>query len=347
MRTTLASAVVLLSAGTLVAGDAVAPRFPGADTSVVVNRKDGRIAVLKGAQLEIVSGTGTTGVPVEIPGTTPRLLQFCGGNILYVTHDVKGMANVFVVITTAGRERLAWPNEGLAPFFPSESSRLTLDGRGVYGFLVLDQPAREFFGLPDSIPLGAGVVATYRFAGEKMSARGSEVFAGGVALSPDDMLIAMKGGGLMRYRSPEGVAWKHEGSGGDWRVADVDQSAGVALAVDAGGGLLALDLEGGQTRWQSPAEGGARVKDALLLKGGKALVYLGGAQWPLALVDPATGARDATAVNDAFAHRKLTSVLGWWLDHTTSLAGIEELPSAGATTVLVRGADGWYDVPLQ
>ena len=116
-----------------------------------------------------------------------------------------------MVITVDGRERLAFPNEGLSELFPSETSRLTLDGKGVYGFLPLDPPAREFFGLPESVPLGAGVAATYRFAGEKLLARGSEVFTGVVALSPDDMLLTVKG--AARCAIARRAAWRGSGRG--------------------------------------------------------------------------------------------------------------------------------------
>ena len=346
MRGLLPSAVVLLVAVAACGAETVPARFSGADTSVAVNKKDGRIAVLRGDTLEVFGSAGPAASTFQIPGKGPRVLQFCGGNVLYTTHDVNNLPQVFVVVTADGRERLAWPNEGLAPFFPSEASRLTIDGRGVYGFLTLDPPAREFFGLPESIPLGAGVVATYRFAGEKMAARGAEIFAGAVALSPDDILLTVKGGGLMRYRSPGGVAWKREGSGGDWRVVDVDPVGGLALAIDAQGAVLAVDCESGETRWRVAPEGGRPVRDARLLRSGQALVYVGGIEKPLALVDPATGGRDSAAVTEAFARRKLTSVLGFWLDHTDSLTGITEDPAGKGTTLLVHGADGWYDVPL-
>ena len=344
MRRFLCCLGVVLSAA--IAGSATdpAPRFPGADTSLAVNRKDGRIAVLRGGTLEVVPPSGAAVPVAEIPGKDPRVLQFCGGNILYQTHDVKGLPLVLVAITTEGRERLAWPNEGLAPFFPSETSRLTVDGRGVYGFLTLDPAARQYFELPDSIPLGAGVAATYRFAGEKMAARGSEEFAGVLALSPDDLLLAIKGGGVMRYRSPGGVAWKREGSGGEWRVTDVDAVAGVALTLDAQGVVRAIDIEGGAIRWQSPPAGAPRVLDACLLNDGRALLYAGGTEQALTVFEPAKGSRSAAPVAEAFARAKLTSVLGYWLDHAGSLDGIVLTPAPGAR-LLVRGGDGWYEVP--
>jgi hypothetical protein len=347
MQRTFACAGITLLAVLAVGSSAVAQRFPGAATSVAVNRKDGRVAVLARGKLEVLGATGATLSSIDIPGRDPRVLQFCGGNILYVTHDVSKLAEAFVVITVEGRERLAWPNEGLAPFFPSTTSRLTLDGRGVYGFLPLDPPVRQFFGLPESIPPGAGVVATFRFAGEKMAARGSEMFAGAVALSPDDILLTVKGGGLLRYRSPGGVAWKREGSGGTWKLADADPVLGQALVIDEGGAVLVIDLEAGNVKWQVPAGAGPRVRDAMLLPGGKALVYVGGSEKPLAILDPATGERDSGVISDAFARRKLTSVLGFWLDHADSLDGIVALPVAAATTLLVHGSDGWYEVPLR
>ncbi len=346
MRRFLSCLGVALSVASAVGAADPTPRVPGADTSLAVNRKDGRIALLRGTALQVVAGSAPAVAVAEIPGKHPQVLQFRGGNILYETHDVKGLPLVLVVITTDGRERLAWPNEGLAPFFPSETSRLSVDGRGVYGFLTLDPAARQYFELPDSIPTGAGVAATYRFAGEKMTARGSAEFAGVVALSPDDLLLSLGGGGVMRYRSPGGVAWKREGSGGEWRVTDVDPVAGVALAVDAQGAVRAIDIESGDVRWQSPPGGAPRVADARLLNDGRGLFYAGGTEQPLTVFDPATGTRSAAPIAEAFARTKLTSVLGHWLDHAGSLDGIVVTPAPGSS-LLVRGGDGWYEVPLR
>ncbi|OYV88996.1 MAG: hypothetical protein B7Z68_12545 [Acidobacteria bacterium 21-70-11] len=225
-----------------------APRFPGAATTVAVNRASGMAAVLTGDQLQLFDSVWAPAPRgrIELPGKAPRVLEYCGPNLRYVTHDVQGMAQVFVAITADGRERLAWPNSGLSELFPTEASRLTLDGKGLYGFLPLDPPAREYFGLPGDIPTGAGVAVTFRFAGEKLLARGSAAFAGVVALSPDDMLLTLVGGGLMRYRSPGGVAWKREGSGGAWRIADVDLAGGVVAAIDGEGAVVGTGTESGK-----------------------------------------------------------------------------------------------------
>ena len=321
-----------------------APRYPGADTSVVVNRGNGRIAVLRGDMLEVFEPSGTSLSTIEIPGKNPHILEFCGGNLLYVTHEVSNLPQVFVVITVDGRERLAFPNEGLSELFPSEASRLTVDGKGVYGFLPLDPPAREFFGLPESVPLGAGVAATYRFAGEKLLARGSEVFTGVVALSPDDMLLTVKGGGAMRHRSPGGVAWKREGSGGDWRFADLDPAAGVALAIDGQGALIGIDLEKGDLRWQSPAGTAPRVSDARLLRGGRALAFANDPEKQVMVFDPPSGAWSATEVAQVFARQGMRAVLAAWLDRADSLAGIWQIGTASGAALLIHGADGWYEI---
>jgi hypothetical protein len=341
--------VVTAAAAAVAVGASGAPglRFPGAETSVAVNRGDGRVAVLHGDKLKVFGSDGSSVSTIEVPGKNPRVLEFCGGNLLYVTHEVSNLPQIFVVITVTGRERLAFPNEGLSELFPSETSHLTLDGRGVYGFLTLDSAARDFFGLPESIPAGAGVAATYRFVGEKLLARGSDAFAGVVALSPDDMLLTLKGGGAMRYRSPGGVAWKREDSGGEWRITDVDPVAGLAVIIGPEGDVMGLDLEKGDLRWRLSGGSGRPVRDAHMLKSGKVLLFTGGSEQPVTVLDSATGQRNGPAFSQAFARLQLSSVLGYWMDHAESLAGIVEVPAKAGNVLLVRGADGWYEVPLQ
>jgi hypothetical protein len=339
---------IVAAAAVAVSGSAApAPRFPGAETSVAVNRRDGRVAVLHGDKLQVLRPDGSSISTTEIPGKNPRVLEFCGGNLLYVTHGVSDLPRIFVVITVNARERLAFPNEGLSELFPSATSHLTLDGRGVYDFLTLDSAAREFFGLPESIPAGAGVAATYRFVGEKVLARGSDAFVGVVAFSPDDMLLTLKGGGAMRYRSPGGVAWKREGGGGNWRIADVTPAADSAVIIGTDGEAMCLDLEKGEVRWRSPGGSGRPVRDARILKSGRVLLYMGGSEQPVTIFDPATGERSADEFSHAFARLQLSSVLGYWMDRADSLAGIVELPAKAGEALLVQGADGWYEVPLQ
>jgi hypothetical protein len=321
------------------------PRFPGATTTVAVNRADGRVAVLQGAALSVypAENAAAPSASFEIPGKDPAVLEFRGNQILYMTHDVNDMPVVFVAVSVEGRERLAWPNSGISELFPTDTSRLTLDGKGVYGFLVLDRPARAFFGLADDIPLGAGVAATYRFAGERLLARGSEAFTGLVALSADDMLLALKGGGLMRYRSPGGVAWKREGSGGGWRIADVDLQTGVVVAIDAVGTAVASGLEKGEPRWRC-AGAGAPVRDARTNPDGRLLVLTGGSERTVETLDPVTGRQSGSQLADLCDGQGLSKVLAQWLTKAQALSELIGVATPGGSAWLLRGPDGWYEV---
>ncbi|MCU0294288.1 MAG: hypothetical protein MUF10_20265 [Thermoanaerobaculaceae bacterium] len=228
------------------------PRFPGTATTVAVNRADGRVAAVVGAKLLLLDSlaSDTVARSFDLPGRDQSVREFRGNTIVYATSAVEDMPFVLVALSTDGRERLAWPNEGLSELFPTERSRLTLDGRGLYGELVLDGAVREYFELPKDIPVGSGVAATYRFAGEKMSARASEMFRQVVALTPDDMLIALKDGGVMRYRAGDGAIWKLDIAGPPWRLVDVDDKAGLLLGLEGGTVLRCLDTARGELRWQ-------------------------------------------------------------------------------------------------
>lgn len=320
-----------------------APRFPGAATTVAVNRSNGMVAVLTGGELQLFDGVFSPVARgrIELPGTAPRVLEFCGPNLRYVTHDVQGMARVFVAVTTDGRERLAWPNSGLSELFPTEASRLTLDGKGLYGFLALDPPAREYFGLPGDIPAGAGVAVTFRFAGEKLLARASAAFAGVVALSPDDMFLTLDGGGLMRYRPPGGVAWRREGSGGTWRIADVDAAGGIVAAIDGEGAVVGTGTGGGEPRFRC-ALPGAKVLDARLLRDSRLLVLLAAPQRRTAILDTATMKPAGGQPAELCARLGLAAVYDGWLERADSLSGLLDAGSAGVPALLLRGADGWY-----
>ena len=344
------------------------PLFAGAGTTVAVNRADGRLAVLHGDRLDIYASgeTRTPTTTVGIPGRAPLVREFRGNTLLYETHEVRGLATAYVALSADGRERLAWPNAGLSELFPAETTELTLDGRGVFDNLTLAARVRDYFELPASIPDGAGVVATFRFAGEKMAARGSETFASGTALGPDDLLITLKPGGVMRYRAPGGVVWKHEAAGGTWRVADA-QGAGLAIVIDGEGSVLALDLDTGKERlrwgperqasavagWlgqRSGAEGpGAaprvldvrRLHSAMLLVLGEA-----GGKW-LGIVDPSDGKPVDGEILSRLREAGLDAVVTFWSAHSDSLAQTWELPSESGSTLLMRGADGWYEVRLR
>ena len=313
---------------------------------MAVNRVDGRVAVLQGATLSVYASlqAEASTAAFEIPGKDPAVIEFRGNQILYATHGVNDMPVVLVAVSAEGRERLAWPNSGISELFPTESSRLTLDGKGVYGFLPLDPAARAFFGLAEEIPPGAGVAATYRFAGEKLLARGSEAFAGVVALAPDDMLLSLRRGGLMRVGPGGAVAWKREGKGGDWRITDVDTRAGVAVALDAVGVAVATGIEKGEPRW-SCAVSGARLVDARLLPDGRLLVLAPGAEHAAAVLDPASGRAAGAQLAELCGRHGLAQVFFDWEAKASSLAGLTEVTTPAGPAWLIRGADGWHGFP--
>jgi hypothetical protein len=341
--TAAAAAASVAAAWSQTAPAPPAPRVPGVATTVAVNRSNGKVAVLAGEQLQLFDSvwTPSPSARIELPGKEPRILEFCGPNLRYVTHGVQGMAQVFVAITADGRERLAWPNSGLSELFPTEATRLTLDGKGLYGFLPLDPQAREYFGLPGDIPTGAGVAVTFRFAGEKLLARASAAFAGVVALSPDDMLLTLGGGGLMRYRSPGGVAWKREGSGGTWRIADVDLAGEVVASIDGEGAVVGTRTESGEPcfRCALPA---ARVLDARLLRDSRLLVLLTGPERRTAILDTASMKPAGEQPAELCARLELTAVYEGWLRTAVSLADFLDVSAPTTPGLLLRGAGGWY-----
>lgn len=324
------------------------PRFPGTDTSLAVNRYDGRIAVLHGGTLEVLPGLAAAPtLTLGVPGKDARVLEFRGNQVLYLTHEVRGLPSVYVVIAADGRERVAWPNEAFTDFFPGEGGRLTLDGKGVYAVLTLAPTMRDFFGLVDAYPLGAGVVASYRFSGEKLATRVSSDFGAAVALTPDDFVATVKGGGALRYRAPGGKLWQHQGTCGDWRIVDVDPAAATMLLLDAGGTLVALGLERDEVCWQADATswGGRTPADARLLRDGRAIALgIGTERW-LAVWDPRL--RMAANVLPMIERQGLSALAAFWRAHANSLVGFAEIGGLDGATVLMQGPDGWCSVTLQ
>ncbi|HPC82138.1 MAG TPA: hypothetical protein P5234_01580 [Thermoanaerobaculaceae bacterium] len=383
MRRSLPVLGVLSVAGTLLAAPPP-PRFPGAATTVVVNRADGRVAAVVGAKLLLLDSLTSDLVTrdYELPGREQAVREFRGNTVVYSTRSVADMPFVLVALHVDGRERLAWPNEGLSELFPTERSRLTLDGRGLYGELVLDRAVREYFELPEDIPLGAGVAATYRFAGEKMSARASEVFRQVVGLTPDDMLIALRDGGVLRYKAGEGVVWRQDIPGEPWRLVDVDDRGGQLLGLEAGTVLRCLSLDRGELRWEwrlasqasviraalglkeaapaqppaarprrsaapaTPEPAPVRVRDARLLRAGRVLLYGDQPRRFLLVLDPVGNRVVGEEVLGALPRRELEVVASWWLEEATDLSAAWEMPGSAGVSLLLRGTDGWHVVPV-
>lgn len=366
-----------------------APRFPGAATTVTLNPTDGRVVAVVGSRLLLLDSLDSEDVvkALDLPGRDQTVREFRGNTFVYSTRSVEGMSFVLVALHVDGRERLAWPNEGLSEYFPNEASRLTLDGRGLYGELVLDSEVREYFELPEDIPLGAGVAATYRFVGEKMSARASELFRQVVALTPDDILTTIRDGGVLRFKAGDGVAWRRDGTGTPWRLVDVDAANKLLLAIEGGTVLRCLELERGEPRWEldvagqgqairralgmkeeTPASAAAgkpsrrggkavtpvptsvpaavRVRDARLLRNGRVLLFGDQPRRFLLVLDPGLNRVVGEELLSTLDVRGFEAVESYWLEEASDLSAAWEMPGRSGVSLLLRGADGWYVVPV-
>jgi len=346
MRRALIALTAALTSTTTIAAPP-APRYSGAQTSVAVERGSGRIAVCRDGKLDIYSDSAAARplATFDVPTASARLLEFRGDTVAYTFTLAGEKAAQFLAVGVDGYERLLWPNDGIGETFPTVTSRLTHDGKGLVDTLVLGPKVRAELGVPGSAADGAGVVVTYRFAGEKMLIRFSESFHHAAAVTPDDLVIALRDGAVLRYRSGEGKLWEKAGvTAGPARIVDADPAAGIALLLDEKGSLVALDLAKGDVRWRWSAVSAAEApSDARLLRGGGVIVLLGGAGARLAVLDPAAG---KLVRGDLLAELEARGVPGAGEAWRTlsSLSAIGELADS---VLLLRGPGGWYTLPLR
>ena len=355
MKTPSCPAAVLALGTVLAAISASAelpfPRFEGKDTTVAVSEPAGRVAVLRGSRLEVFDAVDAAkpALTLTLPVADGRLEEFRGNTVTYSTTLPHRAAPVHVAMDLSDVDLLSWPNEGLGELFPDQASRLTLDGKGLYGNLTLTPDVREFFGIPGSTPDGAHVVATYRFVKETMLARASTDFRDGVALTPDDTLLALRDGGLMRY-GPKGREWTTRGHGTAVKILDVDASVSRALVLRGDGVLLGIDLATGTEAWQwnggsgKAVAAGGMLRDARLAPGGEVLLLLrAGDRSRLAVLAPAAG----KLLGDVLPEGPDAAALrGSWASGEGGLGEVWPVPTPVGPAVLLRGPDGWYVVPL-
>lgn len=357
------SAGVLAVAAVAVLGPA-APDIPGVDVSVAVHRESGEIAVLRDQVLVVVRGAeASEPVMLSLPGG--RLLEFRGTTILVEFPAIGGRSAVRAALSPRGRERLAWPNPGVGEYFPDLSTRLTLDGRGLHGDLQLTAAVRRDLGGLDGIPDGAGVVASYRFRGGVVQARASSTFGTSVALTPDDFVISLRDGGVLRYRAPDGVLWSVASPpGGVWRVVDVD-AVGQRVLVDRAGEWVGLELETGRESWRLGGESLQRavrsfgeaagvsvtgpegtVRDGRLLRDGRVLVHGGSAADWVGVLDPGRGELEPAELLTSLQGPAWTPIRDFWRERRLRLEAVLEVPRPEGSVLLLRGPDGWYRVPV-
>jgi hypothetical protein len=353
-RRILAATAALAAIGAA-AAETPTPRFPGAGTTVVVERASGRVAVATDGVVRVLDSVdaGEPSSTFELPNAGARLLDFRGNVVSFTFKLPREEAWQYMAVGTDGLERLLWPNDGIGASFPTAASNLTHDGRGLAGVLELDATVRRELGIPADPPDGAGVVVTYSFATEKMLIRFSEAFHDAAALACDDLLISWRGGSVIRYRSPGGVEWKKDGVTGEKpRILDVEPVGGTALLLDEAGTLAAIDVRGGEKKWARPA-GGPAVRDARALRDGRVLLLLADSQSPLAVFDPDTPKTAPSALTDLLAPQGLAEVAVYAASGAETLTGVREVtPTGGAapcrrsarrgTRLLLRGPNGWH-----
>jgi hypothetical protein len=352
--------VALALMGTAAAAPAPArPLLAGAGTSVAVERASGRVAVFRNGRIDLLAGVEASAPEGTLvaPDGPVTMVQFRDATVAYAFTMPRGGGPAMAAVLTSGLERLIWPNSGIGPVFPDMTSRLTGDAGGVYSFLRLDAALRDELGVPADIPDGAGTVASYRFADDTLYGLASTDFTDAAALAPRDLLIALKGGGMLRHRSPGGTVWRQDRrTGSRWVIADLDPSSGTVLVVVDGKALETLAVDSGASRWRLDASTLARglrsigvkgqetnVRDARLLRDGRALL-LGGETVPwLTVCDPKDGALAGDLLSGT---GPLGVVTRLWAAQHHDLTQVFEVKVSGRPALLLQGPDGWYALPL-
>ncbi|MEP0774419.1 MAG: hypothetical protein HRF46_08660 [Acidobacteriota bacterium] len=240
---------------------------------VAVERTSGRVAVVRGETVEVFGADLERREAVlPAPAGEVELLEFISGVVTYAfAMPRSGSPARAAVGVEDGIERLIWPNVGIGERFPGLTARLSADGAGLFEFLRLDDALREELGLPEDIPDGAGTVATYRFADERVWAIAAADFADAVALAPGDALVATSDGGLLRFRTGAGLLWRRPGQGKPLTMLDVEPAQGLAV-VGGDGGLEVVAVDSGQRRGEWRRDG---IVDARLLADGRLVAATG------------------------------------------------------------------------
>jgi len=347
-----------------VGGGSPVPAITGADASVVVNRETGEVAVLRGRILTVLRD-GAPLDPVELARDHGRLLDFRGATVLLEFPQVSGQAAMRAAMSPRGRERLAWPNPGVGVYFPHLETTLTLDGRGLHGDLILDQQVRGELGGLEGIADGAGVVATFRFRGGLVQARASASFGSAVALTTDDFLVSRRDGGLLRFRSPDGVVWSLDPPAQKgWRVVDVGPAQGLVL-VESGGEWLGLALDSGKELWRLDEATRVRavqafgvaaglntrgaeglMRDGRLLPDGRVLFHGGATYDWVGVFDPSRMEFLPAELLSGLALPEFRGLREFWVDRRLRPDSLQVWASPAGVGLLLRGPDGWYHVQL-
>jgi len=337
---------------------AAPPPAIGGAASVAVEAGSGRVAIARASRIAVYEGF-TASAPTatfDAPDGPLDLLEFRGGKLIYRFVMPETKAESFAcVLAEDGRELVVFPNDGIGAAFPTAGARLTVDGKGLYQNLTLEAGSRAELGIPGDVPDGAGVIATYRFAGEKVAARFSEDFDAGRALAAGDLLITLRRGGLLRYRAGEGVTWRLDGDRpGPWRILDVDPAGRVAVVLEGAAALVGravadgvelwrLDLGAPGSAWDAVTSGRPlSVVDGRLLRDGRVLV-LGRARPFLTVWDPARG---VPVGGDLLQREEYLPMRERILAEDATLAGVGEVVTERGPALLLGARHGVAPAPL-
>ncbi len=305
---------------------------------VAVERTSGRVAVVRGETVEVLGADLERREAVlPAPAGEVELLEFISGVVTYAfAMPRSGSSARAAVEVESGIEKLIWPNVGIGERFPGLTARLSADGAGLFEFLRLDDALREELGLPEDIPDGAGTVATYRFADERVWAIAAADFADAVALAPGDALVATSDGGLLRFRSGAGLLWRRPGQGKPLTLLDFEPVQGLAL-VGGDGGLEVVAVDSGQGRGEWRRDG---IADARLLADGRLVAATGLGE--LLLVTLAGGRPPAVSPLQNSDSESGPPPGGLCSGRARPLACVHPAPGG----VLVPAPAGWHLLPL-
>jgi hypothetical protein len=326
--------------------------------SVAVEAGTGRVAIAHRGRIAIYESftAGGPAATFDAPDGPLDLLEFRAGKLLYrFVMPETGAESFACVLAEDGREMVVFPNDGIGAAFPTAAARLTLDGKGLYQTLGLDDVARAELGIPADVPDGAGVIATYRFAGEKVAARFSADFDTGLALTAGDLLITLRRGGLLRYRAGEGVAWRLDADQKEtWRILDVDPAARVAVVLEGTAALVGRAVTDGVELWRldlgepGPAWNGITasrpvpIVDARVLRDGRVLL-LGRARPFLTVFDPALAAPVGGDLLQREAYLPMRERI---LAEDASLSGVGQVATEQGPALLLGARQGFAAAPL-
>ncbi|NLH12270.1 MAG: hypothetical protein GX464_13150 [Holophagae bacterium] len=244
--------------------EAASPRrlgmAPGSAT-VAVNRDSGTIAVCEGSTISLVLWPqGVVSTRLEVKGLGAEVVAFASDKLLISVDRDEELPGSLVVMDTAGREVRRWG--ATERTFPSLTTHLSADGRAIADMIQVNAETRKEFQFPSHYADGTYVlvsetlasrarrVVQLRLAEDSAGKRSTAVPQDMISLGPDDFLVTVGNGSLLRVQSGA-KSWAMPGMvRGRPVIADVDLKTGQALIIDGDGAVQLVGLAAGEMRWR-------------------------------------------------------------------------------------------------